>query len=32
MPNLPMLSDANHPDAIERELQWLLRNKTDLVV
>lgn len=24
MPTLPVLSDANHRDAIERELQWLL--------
>lgn len=27
MPKLPMLSDANHADAIARELQWLLEAK-----
>ena len=27
MPNLPMLSDANHADTIERELRWLLKAK-----
>ena len=27
MPKLPMLSDANHADAIARELHWLLEAK-----
>ena len=27
MPTLPMFSDPNHPDAIERQLQWLLEAK-----